>query len=136
MLSINHVTLFEPFDSVVCLLIFYLNEGLNISPAEKSTSTRTDATFWELSRELFGVAAYYNGVAIHFSEQKKHTLVKTSDVTSGWAVMYAGNAVVALGWIHSFMNGSGTAVSSLLKVIHVLHLLEVIVPLDSSRLNI
>lgn len=71
MLSINHVTLFEPFDSVVCLLIFYLNEGLNVSPAEKSTSTKTDATFWELSRELFGVATYYNGVAIHFSEQKK-----------------------------------------------------------------
>lgn len=134
MLSINHITLFKPFDSVVCLLIFYLNEGLNVSPAEKSTSTRTDATFWELSRELFGVATHYNGVAIHFSEQKQHTLVKTSDVTSGWAVMYAGNAVVALGWIHSFTNGSGTAVSSLLKVIHVS--LEVIVPLDSSRLNI
>lgn len=87
-----------------------MNEGLNVSPAEKSTSTRTDATFWELSRELFGVATYYNGVAIHFSGQKQHTLVKTSLPAHLSHLMYAGNAVVALGWIHSFMNGSGTAV--------------------------
>lgn len=34
-------------------------------------------------------------------QSKNNTVVKTSDVTTGWAVMYAGNAVVALGWIHS-----------------------------------